>query len=59
MADMVAVVVIISDVSAELEVTTGSVIETAIAVFLSVADVTGWSPEPEVAIILVIGLDVT
>jgi len=55
----VTVVVIISDVSVELEVATGLVIEAAIAVSLPVVDVTGWSPEPEVAIIFVIGLDVT
>jgi len=57
---MVTVVVIISDVPVELEVATvGLVIEAAIAVSLPVVDVTGWSPESKVAIIFVIGLDVT
>ena len=59
MVVIVAVVVIFSDVSAELEVTTGLVIEAAVAVSLSVVDVSGWSPDPKVAIIFVIGLDVT
>ena len=59
MVVMVAAVVIISDVSVELEVAAGLVIEAAIAVSLSVVNVSSWSPDLEVAVVFVIGLDVT
>jgi len=59
MVVLVTVVVIISDISVDLEAATGLVIEAAIAVSLSGVEVTGWSPEPEVVIIFVIGFDVT